>query len=154
MKRILPSMILLLIAARVLAQDSSPPRPVDAVPWEEHGNISWRDERARLNRYADMLRRSQDSVVYIFSYGGLRTCRGGARARARRARNYLVAKQGIAPNRVFWQDGGFKVTDSTELWLLARTDPPPTPYATVNHEAVKFIRCAPTRGKGAKVGRA
>jgi hypothetical protein len=153
MKGILPSILLLLIVAPAIAQDSPSPRPVDAIPRDEYGNIRWRDEKAVLDRYADNLRRSPDSVVYIFSYGGVRTCRGGARARARRARNYLVAKHGIAADRVFWSDGGFRVEDSTELWLRLPNEVRPTPYATVNREAVKFIRrCG--RRKSAKVGRA
>jgi hypothetical protein len=153
MKRILPSILFLLIAAPVLAQDSSSFRPVDSIPRDEYGNIRWRDEKAVLDRYANNLRRSPGSVVYIFSYGGLRTCPGGAKARARRARNYLVAKHGIAADRVFWADGGFRVEDSTELWLRLPNEGRPTPYATVNREAVKFIRrCG--HGKRGKVGRA
>lgn len=154
MKRILPLIAFLLIAAPVLAQDPSPPRPVDSVARDEYGNIRWRDEKPVLDRYANNLRRLEGSVVYIFSYGGLRTCRGGAKARARRARNYLVAKQGIAADRVFWSDGGFRVEDSIELWLRLPGGTHPTPYATVNREAVKFIRCAPVRRRHANVGRA
>ncbi len=147
MKGILPSILFLLIAAPVLAQDSSRQRPVDSIPRDEYGNIRWRDEKPVLDRYANMLRQSPGSVVYIFSYGGLRTCKGWARARARRARNYLVATHGIAANRVFWSDGGFRVEDSTELWLRLPGETHPTPYATVNREAVRLIRCAPARRK-------
>lgn len=139
MEHVLPSILFMLIVAPVLAQDS-PPRPVDAVPRDEYGKIRWRDEKAVLDRYANNLAVSPGSVVYIFSYGGLRTCASTARTRALRARNYLVAKHGIAADRIFWSDGGFRVKDSTEIWLRLPNESPPTPYATVNRKAVKFIR--------------
>jgi preprotein translocase subunit Sec61beta len=127
-------MSLLLLSASAGAQESpSTARPVDANPgYVEYGNIRFRDEKAMLDHYASQLRLDPDSVVYIFAFSGRVACAGEAKARAVRAKNYLVKKHSIAPDRVIWKDGGLRENLSVELWLRPRAKPAPEPTLTVN----------------------
>ena len=133
-------MFFLVVAGTAAEQETSSPRPADAIVGRfEYGNIRWRDEKGLLDHYADRLKKSETWVLYVFAYSGVRPCKRTARVRALRARNYLITKHGIAPNRVIWKDGGFGVDISTELWLLRRSDTPPTPYSIVDQSSVQFI---------------
>ncbi len=132
MKLVLTTISLLLLSGVTNAQ-ASRTIPADANPgYVEYGNIRFRDEKAMLDHYASQLRLDPNSVVYIFAFSGRVACAGEAKARAVRARNYLVKKQGIAPNRVIWKDGGFRSDLSVELWLRPRARTPPEPTPTVD----------------------
>jgi hypothetical protein len=153
MKLFVTSMLFLVVAGTASAQEASSPRPADAILGRfEYGNIRWRDEKGLLDHYADQLKMSETLVLYVFAYSGVRPCKRTARVRAHRARNYLITKYGIASDRVIWKDGGFGVDISTELWLLRRSDTPPTPYSIVEQSSVQFIPgCRSARGRRAKV---
>ena len=148
MKLVLKVISLLLLAGNARAQEAPPPvRPVDANPgYVEYGNISFRDEKAMLDHYASQLRLDPDSVVYIFAFSGRVACVGEAKARAVRAKSYLVKKHGITPDRVIWRDGGFRSDLSVELWLRPRAQTPPEPTPTVDPADAMVKDCRP-RGR-------
>jgi hypothetical protein len=58
--------------------------------FDEYGLIRWEDEQARLDNFAIQLSNERDSIGYIFIYDGENVCAGEARARAIRARKYVV----------------------------------------------------------------
>jgi hypothetical protein len=122
----------------------------------EYGNIRLRDEKAMLDHYASQLRVDPDTIVYIFAFSGRAACMGEAKARAVRARNYLVKKQGIMPERVIWKDGGLRENPSVELWLRSRAEPAPEPTPTVDPAYATRKDCRRRkRGRRARlVGRA
>jgi hypothetical protein len=158
MKLVLIVISLLLLSGSTDAQESpSTAHPVDANPgYVEYGNIRFRDEKAMLDHYASQLRFDPDSVVYIFAFSGRVACAGEAKARAIRARNYLVKQRGIGAGRVIWRDGGFRSSLSVELWLTSRAQVPPEPTPTVDPADAKVSGCRPRKrgGQGGRVGRA
>ena len=54
--------------------------------------------------------------MYLVIHAGQRACKGEARARGTRAKNYLVKLQ-IAPERIVWIDAGWKKTLAVEAWI-------------------------------------
>ena len=124
MKHALTVISLLLLAGSAGAQHNP--------GYVEYGNIRFRDEKAMLDHYASQLRLDPDTVVYIFAYSGRAACTDEAKVRAVRARNYLVKKQGIMPERVIWREGGLREYLSVELWLRSRAAPAPEPAPTVD----------------------
>src|ERR1043166_4409204 len=79
--------------------------------FDEYGLIRWRDEQARLDNFAIQLQNEPDEIGYIFVYDGNNVCEGEARARAVRARDYVVRYRHIAWNRVMLRYGGFRGDD-------------------------------------------
>ena len=148
MKLALTIISLLLLAGSAGAQHSP--------GYVEYGNIRFRDEKAMLDHYASQLRLDPDTIVYIFAFSGRVACTGEAKARAARARNYLVKKQGIPPERVIWKDGGLRENLSVELWLRSRAKPAPEPTPTVDPAYATRKDCRHRkRGRhGRPVGRA
>ena len=142
--------VLVLITAIGLFAVSTPsqePCPVDnpcgAIPrWSEHGNIRWRDERARLDNLASQFRKSPNHVIRFLVYAGMDSCKDEARLRALRAKNYLVQHHSISPKSISWRDGGFLSELSFEIWLLRSDQPLPEPSRldTIDPAAVKSQR--------------
>src|SRR5215203_5897149 len=156
MKLVLATISLLLLSGITSAQEP-PAIPADANPgYVEYGNIRFRDEKAMLDHYASQLRLDPNSVVYIFAFAGRVACAGEAKARAVRARNYLVKKHGIGADRVIWKDGGLRERLSVELWLRPRAGTPPVPTPTVDPADATVNDCkAKRRGRrGRHAGRA
>src|SRR5262249_47227414 len=75
--------------------------------FDEYGLIGWGDERARLDNFAIQLTNEPDSLGYIFVYDGKNVCGGEARARAIRARKYVVEYRHLPWNRVMWRYEGY-----------------------------------------------
>ena len=145
--------ILLITVSGLLAVStpSQEPRPVDGSPrWSEHGNVRWRDERARLDNLASQFRKSPNHLIYFLVYAGIRSCKHEARLRALRAKNYLVQHHSIPAKSISWRDGGFLPELSFEIWLLREDQPLPEPstFMTIDPAAVKSQRnCKEYRGK-------
>ena len=146
MRLVLAFSACLLLAGGVRGQEQpAPDRPVigDPVKADEYGNIDWGDERARLDNVAlHLMREPNDFVMYLVAYGGRRACVGEAKARALRARGYLM-KRGIRPDRVAWIDGGHREKQTVEVWVLPRDIGPPYAAPTVEERDVRLRRCKP-----------
>jgi hypothetical protein len=129
------------VAAAFLLFDSFP-------PFDMYGdNVSARDEKARLDNLVFYLRQEQDRVVYVFAYGGRRSCPGEAQKRLNRVTRHLVKTRGIAADRVFARDGGYRENLMIELFLRQRDSEIGPPSATPNVEPgeVEFRRnCKPS----------
>jgi hypothetical protein len=116
----------------------------DPRKFDEYSSILWGDEKARLNNVAIQLQRERaDLVIYLVAYGGRRACVGEARARALRAKNYLVGKRGIPSGRVVSIDGGYRDEQMVEIWVLPRGFGEPYPAPTVDKSEVKLRDCKP-----------
>lgn len=76
-------------------------------PFDTYGDISWDDERARLDNFAVALQQEPNYVGYIIVYAGKRACLNEAQFRARRAKKYLMDCRSIQGNRIIWLDGGY-----------------------------------------------
>lgn len=109
--------------------------------FDDYGDLPIGDEKARLDNFAFELRANPNTIGYLIVYGGRRSRAGIARARAVRAKDYLVYR-GITPARIVWIDGGFREELSHELFIFPREASPPTAVPTVAPEEVQIIRDA------------
>ncbi len=72
-------------------------------PFDEYGTISWDDEKARLDNFAIQLQHWEKLIGNILVVETVGGCPGEARARAIRAKRYLVEHRGVANNRLIWK---------------------------------------------------
>lgn len=91
------------------------PARMIGVSFDQYWNISFNDEKARLDRFAMALQQEPGSRGAIIAYGSYE---GEARKRLTRARNYLVGTRGIDSARVVLIDGGCRDEQATELWVV------------------------------------
>lgn len=126
----------------VKAQEPSPsPRPVDSTRrWTEYGDIRFSDEKRLLDHLAVQLKKGPERVLYLLVYSDWRSCQHQGRARAVRAKNYLVKHQGIEASRVVWKDGGFGNDLSIEVWLIDSDEIRPEPYSILDQSWAKQMR--------------
>lgn len=105
-----------------------------------YGNIPFEDEKSRLDNFAIHLQRQSEAKGYIIVYAGQRARIGEARARAKRAKNYLMYKRGIRAGRVVTLDGGYREESTVNLYLVPRGATGPTPSPTLDPREVQIIR--------------
>jgi len=110
--------------------------------FDEYGRIAWSDEKARLANAASTLQRgAADIVIFLVAYAGRYACVGEAEKRNRRAKNYLVTKRKVSPNRIVLLDGGYQEESVVEIWVLPG-DMKPYPTPTVDRKDVVLKNCA------------
>jgi hypothetical protein len=96
--------------------------------FDEYGLINWGDEQARLDNFAIQIQNETDSIGYIFVFDGTDVCEGEAKARAIRARDYVVNYRGVPWNRVMWRYDGFAGDFQIALQPAARSLKIPDPW--------------------------
>ena len=87
-------------------------------PFDQYGTIRWNDEMARLDNYAFQLQNYQHSIGFIVGLDADGGCPGEAKARAMRAKRYIVERRGIPPNRVAWRIDGHQKDSRTTLLIV------------------------------------
>jgi hypothetical protein len=97
---------------------SSP--PIAPHPFDSYGQLKCSDDQARLDNFAIQLQVESELVGYIVTYAGKHGSRNEARARARRAKKYVVNRRGIEAGRVVTVYGGRSDLYSTVLWMFPR----------------------------------
>jgi len=108
--------LLAIFGAVAHAQTIPPPVPTPiADPFDHYGNVSWESEMARLDNYAIAIENDPRMIAEIAVFGDKNGCSLNAQLRALRAKNYLVRRRGIDPNRIIWRDLGY--LDEQEVWL-------------------------------------
>jgi hypothetical protein len=90
--------------------------------FDQYGNISFGDEKARLDNFAIRMTGSPTLRGIIIAYGGRRGRIAEAKKRAERAKNYLVKVRGIEPWRIVAGDGGYREDLTVELFLRPIAD--------------------------------
>ncbi len=80
---------------------------------DEYSNLSWEDEKARLDNYAIELKKNMARGLIVI-YGNDRVERKKLLKRAMRARKHLQ-RRGIEPARVLIVDGGYRKQSLFEL---------------------------------------
>jgi hypothetical protein len=129
--------ILISVAAGAvnLANNAFKAKPPPRRNFDQYGLIRWGDEQAHLDNFAIQLQNEPDDIGYIFVYDGNDVCEGEARARAIRAREYVVKYRGLGWNRVMWRYDGFAGEFSIALQPAPRamkiSDPWLGPFAYV-----------------------
>jgi hypothetical protein len=117
-----------------------PPVPSPTRKLDEYGNISWEDERARLDNFTIELMNNPNARGYMTCYGGRVGRVGEARRRCERAKNYVSGYRGVEASRVVTVDGGYKEDLTVELWVVPQGVKPPQATPTVDPSEVRFIK--------------
>jgi hypothetical protein len=68
--------------------------------FDEYVDMPFKDEKARLDNIALRLKAESGALVRIVGHNGRNRPKGTAARRIQRAKNYLIKKQGIDPNRI------------------------------------------------------
>lgn len=95
--------------------------------FDKYGDLAFADEKKRLDHFAAQLKTEPDSQGHIMVYGKRGARAGEAQARAARATDYLVNKQGIVTERLVTIDGGDHERFAIELWITPKGARPPSP---------------------------
>jgi hypothetical protein len=121
--------------------------------FDSYGDLSWEDEKARLDNFAATLQHNPESIGYIIVYAGRRACVDEAKDRALRAKKYMVETRGIPASRIKWSDGGYREELTTILQPAARGAPELTVSPTLKPSEVQIIKnCKPKNPKPRKRG--
>lgn len=91
--------------------------------FDSYGNITFNDEKARLDNLAALLQQEPSTQAIIVAYG---SCRGEGMARANRAKGYLVNTLGLDSARVIIVDGVCHAELTIELFICQTGAPAPT----------------------------
>ncbi|MFN2598186.1 MAG: hypothetical protein ABR563_13485 [Pyrinomonadaceae bacterium] len=103
-----------------------PPPPPQPKPFDEYGDISRDDEKARLDNFAAELQAEPSAQGYIVVYAAPNARPGAASKRAQYAKDYLVTTRGIDASRIVVVDGGTSSAFGVRLWIVpAGAAPPP-----------------------------
>jgi hypothetical protein len=112
--------------------------------FDEFPSIAFDDDKARLDQMAIELQNSPNSTGYIIAYAGRRSRAGEADRMGQRAIDYLTTTRGISRDRLVFVNGGYRDTNSFELWLVPQGAEPPKPTPTVSPDQIRPTQ-APTR---------
>lgn len=87
--------------------------------FDEFGDISRDDEKARLDNYAIQLQQEPEAQGDIFVYTGTgrRIHPAYAQKRAERIRDYLINTRGMDPRRIAIREGPPHAEPTVELWI-------------------------------------
>ena len=107
--------------------------------FDEYGDISLSDEKARLDNFAIQLMNEETAQGYIIVYAGRKATAAEAQTRADRARNYVISVREINPERVKAIDGGFNEELTVTLYIVPAGAGPPTLAPTVDPKDVEII---------------
>jgi hypothetical protein len=102
------------------------PVPVECRKFDEYSDISYNDEKARLDNYAIELQNDPAATAYVIVYPGARGRAGDVQRRTTRAVDYLVNSRGISANRIVTLVGPPRDLLLVELWLCPQGARPPT----------------------------
>jgi hypothetical protein len=113
----------------------TPPKRFDEFP-----SIAHDDDKARLDNLAIELQNSPGTTGYVIAYAGRGSRAGEADRMGRRAVEYLTTARGISRERLVFVNGGYRESNSFELWVVPQGAEAPRPTPTLSPE-----QAAPTR---------
>ena len=150
MKRLLhssiqiPAVLLMMTLASVAGAHS----PATSA-FDRYGDISFRNEKARLDNFAIQLLNYPTATGYIHMSAGQVTYKNETRERLARAKAYLVKVRGLDPNRVVTIDCGFTPDLYIVLWIAPLGVTPPVCGNSTNIPLaeVKFTKPRPKTSK-------
>lgn len=86
---------------------------------DTYHDISFEEEKARLDSFALNLQKQSGMIGYVVTYAGQRDRASKARVRAERAKNYLIHKRGIEAKRIMTKYGGRRKEFTVELGMAS-----------------------------------
>jgi hypothetical protein len=103
--------------------------PPSVRKFDEYGDITLREEKVRLDRFAIQLQNEPGAEGYIIAYDKRAS---DSQARSARAKDLLVKYYGFDPERIVTINVGFSKSREVELWVVPTGATPPTPKPTVS----------------------
>ena len=100
------------------SQDQVTAESIEYFKFDEYSNLTFADERARLDNFASRLRQEPDSKGYIIVYPGRGMVLRTARARANRAKRYLVEISGFDAARILAIEGSRREKFGVALYAV------------------------------------
>lgn len=97
------------------------------VKFDEYGDISVRDEKARLDNFAIQLKNQPGTKGYIIGYASKRGSSKVIESHLRLTKNYLVMTRRLEPERIVTRNGGKREDLTVELYILPGDMTPPEP---------------------------
>ncbi|MDT5262012.1 MAG: hypothetical protein QOC61_1016 [Acidobacteriota bacterium] len=110
----------------------TPPKRFDEFP-----SIAFDDDKARLDQMAIELQNNPGATGYVIAYAGRNSRAGEADRMGHRALDYLSVTRGISRDRLVFVNGGYRETNSFELWLVPKGAEPPRPTPTVSPDQIR-----------------
>lgn len=110
----------------------TPPKRFDEFPSVTHD-----DDKARFDNLAIELQNNPGSTGYVVAYAGRNSRPGEADRMGQRAVEYLTTMRGLSRDRVRFVNGGYRETNSFELWLVPQGATPPSPTPTLTPEQIR-----------------
>jgi hypothetical protein len=105
-------------ASASIATKVKPPI-VDFFPFDRYGDISFEDEKARLDNFAIQISNESGSIGQILMFAGRETFPNETRERLARAKSYLVNVRGLNPKRILTNDCGFSSELNIQLQVVS-----------------------------------
>ena|ERR1044072_5767690 len=123
------ALVIVFIASSLIANTSLfASEPIVTSPFDQYGAIRWDDEMARLDNFAIQIQNQQNAIGLIVGVDADGGCPGEAKARAIRAKKYIVEHRGIPWNRVAWRVDGHTSDVRTTLWIVPTGESWPSSY--------------------------
>lgn len=145
-------LISLLIGSLILHEPLPTAWPNSA--FDQYGAISWEDETARLDNFAIHLLNDKSSALgFILVFDQTGGCPGEAKARAIRAKRYLVEHRGVPWNKVIWRREGYGKDITTFLIIAPKRAYVPYPFYDSTTPAVDGPATRACRAKLEKINR-
>lgn len=118
-------------------------------PFDEYGNITFANEKARLDNFAIQMSNQSLSSGQILMYAGQETYKNETAERLARAKSYVVDVREIDPNRIVITDCGFTQQLRIQLYIIP---PGVTPLSCnssieIPFSEVKFTKPRPKSSK-------
>ncbi|HBB95038.1 MAG TPA: hypothetical protein DC054_06580 [Blastocatellia bacterium] len=109
-------------------------------PFDQYGDIDRLQQEARLDNFALSLENDRASNGFVIVYAGGRFRAGEALAYGNDSKKYLVGKRKIDQRRIIVINGGYRQNLETELYIVPKNSPAPTPSPTLSTDQVKVIK--------------
>lgn len=103
------------------------PVPLTCKKFEEFGQLTRNDEKARLDNYAIEVQNDPSSTAYVVIYPGPRGQSAQVQNQRTRIIDYLVNSRGFNSGRIVTIVGPPRDEMIVELWTCPQGAPPPTP---------------------------
>lgn len=108
--------------------------------FDEYGDLSVSDEKARLDNFAIQLMNDENAQGHIIVYAGRKALVAEAQVRGNRARDYLITVRKISPERITAIDGGHHEDLTIQLYVFPKdVDPKSLVSPTVDASEVMII---------------
>jgi hypothetical protein len=108
---------------------------------DEYSVLSLSEEQPHLDKIAKRMNKGQThSVVFIVVYAGRESCLWEADFRGKKAKDYLVERYNIPPDRIVTVDGGYRSDMTVSLFLASKRTCGPFPTPTIMGSRTRGLR--------------